>query len=98
MDDFFTITQTGANITTSAASARVALPLNAAGNVPRYIRVTATAAAHISLGTVASNAVATDAMLMPYDGLTLAVPLGLTHLCAIQDTAAGTVNVVPLEN
>lgn len=98
MDDFFTITKTGANITTGAASARVALPTDTAGNVPRYVRVAATVAARISLGTVASNAVATDTLLMPGDAMNMAVPAGLTHLCAIQDTAAGTVNVVPLEN
>ncbi|UOD28781.1 hypothetical protein INH39_25570 [Massilia violaceinigra] len=96
--EFITVTQTGANITTGAASARVALPLDSSGKVPRYIRVSATAAARISLGTVASNALATDALLMPSDAMNMAVPLGLTHLCAIQDTAAGTVNVVPLEN
>lgn len=96
--EFITVTQTGANITTGAASARVALPLDSAGNVPRYVRVSATVAARVSLGLVASNALATDALLIPSDAMNMAVPAGLTHLCAIQDTAAGTVNVVPLEN
>jgi hypothetical protein len=98
MDDFLTITATGANITTSAASARIAIPTASSGEIPRYVRVIATAAAHVKLGVSTVNAVAGDLMVQPADSVTLAVPRGFTHAAAIQDTAAGTVNIVPLED
>ena len=94
----FTVAATGVNITTGAASARAALPVMLSGEIPRYIRVATTANARIRLGLVASNAVATDMLLAPADAVILCVANGLTHLCAIQDTAAGTVSVAPLED
>lgn len=93
-----TVVKTGANITTGAASARAAIPTAQSGEIPRYVRVSATVAAHVSLGLVTSNAVATDMLLQPGDAVVLSVPQGMTHVCAIQDAAAGVVNIVPMEN
>jgi predicted metal-binding protein len=98
MDDFITVVKTGANITTSATSARVAIPTAQSGEIPRYIRIAAINPCHVCLGTVASNAVITDTLVQPADAITLAVPRGMTHVCAIQDAAAGLVNIVPLED
>lgn len=98
MDDFMTIVATGANITTGAASARVAIPTASSGEIPRFIRISAINACHVSLGTVASNAVVTDCMVQPADAVIMAVPRGMTHVCAIQDSAAGRVNIAPLED
>lgn len=95
---YATITVTGANITTGAASAAVALPVASSGEIARYYRITATNAAHVRLGLVGLTALATDVMVQPGCNLTLDVPRGLTHIAAIQDTAAGTVNVAPLED
>ena len=92
------ITATGANITTGAASARIAIPVNAAGEIPRYIRVTALNACHVRIGIVTTNAVIGDAMIQPADALLMNVPNGCTHIAAIQDTVAGQVNVAPLDN
>jgi hypothetical protein len=95
---FATITVTGVNITTGAASASAALPVASSGEIARFYRLTATAYAHFRLGAGSATAVATDAMLIPGESLVVDVPRGLTHIAAIQDTAAGTVNVAPLED
>jgi hypothetical protein len=96
--DYLTIVKTGANIATGAASANVPIPTAQSGEIPRYVRVIATAAAHVKLGTAGVAAVAADLMVQPADSVTLVVPRGMTHIAAIQDTAAGTVNIVPLED
>ena len=96
--DIYTITQTGANITTGAASARVAIPTTSSGVLPVAIRVTATVAAHVKIGDSAVAAVAADTLLGVGYPVILAVPRGVTHIAAIQDAAAGSVNVVPLED
>lgn len=93
-----TVLKTGVNIATSATSANAALPTAQSGEIPRYVRVTATAAAHVKLGIAGATAVAADTMVQPGDAVTLVVPRGITTIAAIQDTAAGTVNVVPLED
>lgn len=98
MDDFITVLATGANIATSGTSARVAIPTASSGEIPRYVRVTSTAAAHIKLGNASVAAVAADLLVQPADSVVLAVPRGVTNIAAIQDTAAGTVNIAPLED
>jgi hypothetical protein len=98
MDDFITVLATGANITTSGTSARVAIPPASSGEIPRYVRVTSTAAAHIKLGGATVAAVAADLLVQPADSVVLAVPRGVTYIASIQDTAAGTVNIAPLED
>lgn len=92
------IMATGVNITTGAASAASALPVALSGEVPRYVRITATANARVRLGLVGLTALATDVMVQPGDALILEVPRGITHAAAIQDTAAGMVNIAPLED
>jgi hypothetical protein len=93
-----TVLKTGVNIATSGTSANAALPTAQSGEIPRYVRVTATAAAHVKLGVAGVAATAADLMVQPGDAAVLVVPRGITTIAAIQDTAAGTVNVVPLED
>jgi hypothetical protein len=47
-----------------------------------------------------STVVATtnDVMVQPADSVIMHVPKGLTHIAYIQGTAAGSVNVIPLDN
>lgn len=92
------IVAAGIQIVTGAASVRSALPNASSGEVPHYIRVTATVAACIRLGTVTINAANTDTQVQPGDSLILSVPVGITHIAAIQQSAAGIVQVSPLEN
>jgi hypothetical protein len=93
------VTATGINITTGAASVSAALPNASSGEIPRYIRITSTANARVRIGQGAgTTAVATDLMVQPGDAVILDVQRGITHIAAIQDTAAGTVAVSPLED
>lgn len=92
-----TIVSTGIQLITSAVSAQGTIPTASSGEVPRYIRVSATVAACIRLGTN-PTAVVTDAQVQPGDSLILSVPLGITKIAAVQVAAAGVVQVSPLEN
>jgi hypothetical protein len=88
---------TGFTATTGAASARSAIPVNSAGERPRYIRVAAINESYVKLGDATVTATANDILVQPADSLWLAVN-GSTNIAYIQGTAAGKVNVVPLEN
>lgn len=98
MDDYITVTAVGSTITTGAASASATIPTDSAGNIPRYVRVSATAACYVKIGVSAATATANDILVQPADAVILAIPSGITKIAAIQDTAAGKCNVVPLEN
>lgn len=91
------IIATGVNITTGAASANASIPLSSAGTIPKWIRITASAAACVRIGTGAQTAVATDAVVQPGEALQIAT-LGCNNIAAIQQTAAGTVQVSPVED
>lgn len=94
-----TITKIGVNLASGAASSNAPIPTAASGQLPRYVRITATAAAAVKLGAGAGTAAALgDTMVQPGDGITLNVPVGVTHVAAIQIAAAGVVNIAPLED
>lgn len=88
---------TGFTAATGAASAATALPVNSAGERPRYIRVAAINESYIRLGQSTVTATANDMLIQPADSALLAVN-GSTHIAYIQGTSAGKVNVIPLEN
>lgn len=96
-ENAITVTATGVVITTSGASASATLPLDSAGTVPKYVRVTATAAATVRLGTGTPTAVTTDLLVQPGDAVILATSK-YTAIAALQVTAAGVVQVSPMEN
>lgn len=90
------ITQTGINITTSATSAGAALPANS-GGTNRYVRIAVTQTARIRFGNGGvPTAAATDLMVNPTDSIVVDIK-GFTHVAAIQDSVAGTVNITPVE-
>ncbi|WP_343577944.1 hypothetical protein [Pseudomonas sp.] len=93
-----TVTVTGATIATGAASASAGIPKASSGEYPRYIRIAATAAAYVRIGKGAQTAIATDLLVQPGDAVVLAVASGLDTVAAIQVTAAGVVQISPLEN
>lgn len=97
-DDFVTVTTVGANITSGAASAQVAIPNCSSGEKPRYIRVAATAAASVRLGKTTATATVADTQVQPGDAITMQVPLGYDVIAVIQVSAAGVVQISPLEN
>lgn len=91
------IINTGISLTTSAASAPGTIPNNSAGAPAKYIRIAATAAAYVRIGTGAQTAVATDMMIQPGDAVIMST-LGCTHIAALQVAAAGIVQVSPVED
>ncbi|MFV3416134.1 hypothetical protein ACNFH8_28110 [Pseudomonas sp. NY15436] len=88
---------TGVSIATSGTSASANIPLCQSGEIPKYIRIAATAPACVRLGNGTVTAVTTDLQVQPGDAVILAVHQ-LTKIAAIQVSAAGIVQVSPLEN
>jgi hypothetical protein len=95
---FVTVIATGKQQASGAASAGSTLPNMSSGEVPRYIRVAATAAACIRLGIGGVTATVNDTQIQPGDSLSMAVPSGATNFAVIQVSAAGIVQISPLEN
>ena len=93
-----TISAVGFSAATGAASAATAIPNDSSGRAPSYIRVAARNECYVKLGTAGVAATTNDILIQPADSLILQVPKGITHIAYIQGTAAGQVNVVPLEN
>jgi hypothetical protein len=92
-----TVQAVGFTAATGASSARTAIPVDSAGNLPRYIRVAGINECYVKLGGAAVAATANDMLIQPADSAILTVN-GQTNIAYIQGTAAGKVNVVPLEN
>lgn len=97
LDDSISVYKTGATITTSAISANVATPTNLAGDLPNYVRVSVTAAAYVKLGPSGVAAVAGDTLVLPSDAVILKVGRN-PFIAAIQQAAAGVVQISPLED
>ena len=88
---------------TGASSARSAIPVDASGKKPNYIRVAARNECYVQLGdstvTASNSAGATGSILIqPADSLIIQVPAGFTHIAYIQGSAAGQICVSPLDN
>jgi len=96
-DDALQIFQDGASLTTGAASARVALPVNSAGIAARVVRVAALNACYCKFGDATVVATANNILVQPADAVLLTVPKGATHIAGIQDAAAGKLNIQPVE-
>lgn len=92
------VLKTGVAITTSGTSASATIPNMLSGEKPRYIRVAASAAACVRIGGGAQTAVTTDLQVQPGDCVIMHVPSGVDTIAAIQVSAAGVVQVSPLEN
>ena len=97
IDDAITVVATGFSAVTGAASARSAIPTTSNGLIPNYIRVSGRNECYVRVGSVTVVATANDALIQPADSLILKTA-GQTHIAYIQGTAAGLVNVVPLED
>lgn len=96
-ENAITVTVTGVVLTTTGTSANATIPLDSAGNVPKYIRISATAAANVRIGNGTPVALTTDLMVQPGDAVILAT-CGLTKVAAIQVAATGFVQVSAVEN
>ncbi|HEX7644850.1 MAG TPA: hypothetical protein VF472_21830 [Burkholderiaceae bacterium] len=92
------VVATGVQIPTSGVSASASIPNASSGEAPRYIRVAATAAACVKIGSAGVTATTGDLQVQPGDAAVLQVPSGLTQIAAIQVSSAGVVQISPLEN
>ena len=97
-ENSITVTTTGSNTASGAASAGAAIPVSSSGERPRYIRVAASVAAYFRIGVGAQTCVNTDMMIQPGDAVIISVPSGVTHYACLQVAAVGVVVVTPLEN
>lgn len=97
IDDAKQIQAVGTTITTSGTSARSAIPNTSSATKPNYVRVQSNAFAYIKFGDSGVTATTNDILLSPNEPETFIVS-GNTHIAAIQDSAAGKVNVTALEN
>ncbi|HEY8098485.1 MAG TPA: hypothetical protein VIE65_20670 [Methylobacter sp.] len=95
---FVTVAATGKSQASGATSAGGTIPLMLSGEIPRYVRVAATAAACIRLGKSAQTAVVTDMQVQPGDSVIMHVAEGWDNFAVIQVAAAGVVQISPLEN
>lgn len=93
-----TIATAGFSAATAGTSASSAIPNDSSGRTPNYIRVAARNECYVKLGTSGVAATTNDILVQPADSIFLQVPKGITHIAYIQGTAAGQVNVTPIEN
>lgn len=99
MSQTFNAVRLGASttVTTGAASARVALPVDGAGKPPKYIRVLpAGANAIVRPGDSGVIATSSDILCSPNFDLILNVT-GFTHIAHIQQGAATPLNIAVVE-
>lgn len=97
-ENAITVVATGKAQASGGASAGTTLPTAQSGEIPRYIRVAATQPACFRLGWGSlPTAVTTDLQVQPGDAVILSTN-GASHFAVIQVSAAGVVQVSPLEN
>lgn len=96
-DDAIAVFQTGSIIAFGAASSRVAIPNDSSGAVPKYVRVAANAACYVKVGNSTVTAADGDVLVQPADAVILKTG-NQTHIAAIQVSAAGTVQISPIED
>ena len=94
---YVTVAVVGKQLASGAASASSTIPVMSSGEVPRFIRVAATAAACIKLGGSGVVATGNDCQVQPGDSLIMTTN-GNTYFAVIQVSAGGLVNVAALEN
>jgi len=92
---FITSNAAGVTVTTGAANS-VAIPVDASGNRPNYLRVAATTESYFNLR--GATATTNDILVQPSDAVIIQVPKGQTSLFYIQGTTSGKMNIVPLDN
>lgn len=95
--DFLTVAKTGIQLATTGTSNDGVIPLDSAGNIPRMIRIAATAPACVRIGKGVQTAVTTDLQVQPGDAVSITTN-GCDHIAAIQVSGPGVVQVSPLEN
>jgi hypothetical protein len=97
-NDFLQIVKTGVNITTAGTSANSPIPTDSANTIPKYVRLSATAACYVKIGVGSGTAaVAGDMLINPADGVVVGT-CGGNYIAALQVTTGGILQVSPVEN
>ena len=96
-ENAITIQANGNTVTTAVTSAAIAIPVNANGTRPYYVRIAATNESYIQIGPSTVTATINSMLVQPADNVILAVG-GATHIAYIWGTVAGRVNIIPLED
>lgn len=96
-EDALSIVATGSIIAFTGTSARVAIPNDSSGTLPKYVRVAANAACYVKIGGATVAAAAGDVLVQPADAIILKTH-NQTYIAAIQVSAAGTVQISPIED
>lgn len=96
-DDAISVVKTGAIIAFTGTSANVAIPTDSSGTAPKYIRVAANAACYVKIGPAGVTAAAGDLLVQPADAVILKVH-NQAYIAAIQVSAAGTMQISPIED
>ena len=97
MDDFITVNSTGAAISFTGSSARVAIP-NSGNNPPRYVRLASTQPCYVKLGDGTVAATVGDLMISPGDATIVRCIGGPTFVAALQASVAGILQISPLDD
>lgn len=97
MEDAISVVKTGATIAFTGTSANVAIPTDSAGTKPKYIRVASTAACYVKIGPSGLTAAPGDLLVQPADSAVIKVH-NQAFVAAIQVSAAGTLQISPLED
>lgn len=95
---FLSVSTVGFSAATGGTSASSAIPVNGSGIIPSYIRVAARNECYVKIGDSSVTATVNDILVQNADSVILQVGRGNTHIAYIQGTAAGQVNVTPLDN
>lgn len=95
---FIVVTVAGFSAATGAASARTAIPTDGSGNRPNYLRIAARNECYFKIGDSSVTATTNDVLVQNADSVIIQVPKAATHIAYIQGTAAGQINVTPLDN
>ncbi|MEY4429855.1 MAG: hypothetical protein RLZZ182_2544 [Pseudomonadota bacterium] len=95
---FLHVTKVGFSAATGGASARTAIPTDGSGSIPNYVRIAARNECYIKIGDSAVVATTNDVLVQNADSVIMRIGKGDTHIAYIQGTAAGQVNVTPLDN
>jgi len=95
--DAYTVNAAGLQVTTGAAAAVAAIPVNAAGKVPKHVRLQALANCYVRPSTSTPNCSVNDILLTPNEQVILNVA-SFTHISHLQEVAAAKFNITPLES
>lgn len=98
IDDAIQIQASGAILTTSATSQRVAIPNTASGTKPNYVRIQVVNFAYVKFGDSTVTAASTTGILMSPNDREIFKVSGNTHVAVIWQAAAGVFNIMPLED